>query len=160
MGKTKKNKKPDNVIVQNRKARFDYEILDTFEAGLVLTGSEVKALREGKGNINEAYAVVTGGELWLLNASIAPYSNASTHQMHEERRTRKILMHKKEIQYLSDQREKDGLTLVPLQLHWKRGKVKVLVGVGKGKKKFDKRETIKRREWGRQQRAMLKHKVR
>lgn len=155
MGKKSKSQANSNVIAQNKKARFDYEILETFEGGLVLAGSEVKSLREGHGNITESYAVFKDGEIFLLNAFIAPYSHGG-YANHDERRTRKILLHKKEILKLKQEKEAKQMTIVPLKLYWKRGKVKVELALVKGKKKHDKRATIKERDWNRQQQRLLK----
>lgn len=154
MGK-KTSKKPNNLIADNRKVRFDYEIIETVEGGLVLTGSEVKSLREGHGNITEAYGVFQSGEFFLLNAFIAPYSHGGYAQ-HEERRTRKILCHRKEIDRLKKQKEVESLTVVPLRLYWKSGNVKVEMALVKGKKNIDKRATIKKREWDIEKQRLLK----
>lgn len=154
----KKKKKPDNVITENRKARHNYEILDTYEAGVVLEGSEVKALREGKGNLDECYAVITDNEAFLLNCHIGEYSHAGT-ITHDPRRSRKLLLHRSEIFKLKEHREREGLTLVPLRLYWKKGKVKALIAVAKGKKKHDKRDAKKEQDWQRSRRRMLKQSV-
>lgn len=154
----KTTKKPDNVITQNRKARHNYEILDTYEAGIVLQGSEVKALREGRGNLDECYAVITGNEAFLLNCHIGEYSHAGT-ITHDPRRSRKLLLHKGEIEQLKQNRDREGLTLVPLKMYWKKGNVKVLIAVAKGKKKHDKRHSQKEQDWQRSRRRMLKQSV-
>lgn len=148
-----------SLICQNKKARFDYSIEDTFEGGLVLTGSEVKSLREGHGNITESYAVFKENELYLLNAFIAPYSNGG-YANHEERRSRKVLLHRKEIDRLSLRKQQEGATLVPLKLYWKQGKVKVEIALAKGKKKHDKRQSVKERDWNKQKQRMLKERNR
>lgn len=152
-------KKGDSsTICLNRRARFDYEILDTYEGGLVLQGTEVKSIRAGNISINEAYAAFTAHELWLINAHISPYENAG-YSGHEERRSRKILLHKKELEKLRQARETKGLTLIPLRIYWKYGRAKIELGLAKGKKTVDKRETIKRREWDRQKNRVLKQSV-
>lgn len=152
----KKPNKPDNVISENRKARHNYDILDTVEGGLMLTGTEVKALREGKGDISEAYGVFKGDEMFLMNANIAEYSHGNQLN-HEPRRTRKILLHKKEIIELRMQREREQVTIVPLRLYWVRGKVKVLLAVAKGRKKQDKRQALKEKDWQRSRARLLKN---
>ena len=154
----KKKKKPDNAITENRKARHNYEILDTYEAGVVLVGSEVKALREGRGNLDECYAVITGNEAFLLNCHIGEYSHAGA-ITHDPRRSRKLLLHRGEIDRLKEHREREGLTLIPLRLYWKTGKVKAAIGVAKGKKKHDKRESQKEQDWQRSRRRMLKNSL-
>lgn len=151
----KKPKAESNIIAQNKKARFDYELLDFYEAGLVLTGSEVKSLREGHGNITEAYAVFKDGEIFLLNGYIAEYRNGG-YANHEDRRTRKLLLHAKEIQNLREEKERGGLTIVPTKLYWKNGKVKIELAVARGKKQHDKRDTEKKRDWNRQKARLLK----
>jgi SsrA-binding protein len=132
-------------IARNRRARHGYHILDTWEAGIVLTGSEVKSLRNGKANITDAYGIVREGEVQLLNLHISPYEQASYFN-HEPTRTRKLLLHKREIKKMIGAVERQGLTLVPLELYFKRGKVKVALGLGKGKKLYDKRADEKRRD--------------
>ncbi len=141
--KTKvKNQAPPSL--ENRKARFRFEILETIEAGLVLVGTEVKSLRKGKGNLVEAYALVKNNELILINLHIQAYEHGNQFN-HEETRTRKLLLHKKEIQHLRSSIEAKGLALVPLKLYFNhKGKVKILLGLGKGKKLFDKRESEKK----------------
>jgi SsrA-binding protein len=132
-------------IAKNRRARHDYSILDTYEAGLVLTGSEVKSLRDGKANLSDAYGIVRNGELFLLNLHISPYERAS-YNNHEPTRTRKLLLHKREIRRLIGAVERQGLTLVPLELYFKRGVAKVAMALGKGKKQHDKRDAEKQRD--------------
>jgi SsrA-binding protein len=133
------------MIARNRRARHDYQILDTWEAGIVLTGSEVKSLREGKANISDAYGIVKDGEVHLLNLHISPYEKAS-HFNHEPTRTRKLLLHKREIRKMIGAVERQGLTLVPLELYFKKGLVKVALGLGRGKKLYDKRADEKKRD--------------
>jgi len=141
-----KTEKPEKEsIARNRRARHDYQILDTWEAGIVLTGSEVKSLRNGKANISDAYGIVKEGEVHLLNLHISPYEQASYFN-HEPTRTRKLLLHRREIRRMIGAVERQGLTLVPLELYFKRGKVKVVLGLGRGKKLFDKRADEKKRD--------------
>ncbi len=132
-------------IARNRRARHDYSIIDTFEAGLVLTGSEVKSLREGKANLSDAYGIVRDGEIFLINLHISVYERAS-YNNHEPTRTRKLLLHKREIGRLIGAIERQGLTLIPLELYFKRGIAKVAIALGKGKKMHDKREDAKARD--------------
>ncbi len=132
-------------IARNKRARHDYHILDTWEAGLVLTGSEVKSLRDGKANITDSYAIVKDGEVFLLNLHISPYEKAS-HFNHEPTRTRKLLLHRKEIRKMIGAVERQGLTLIPLELYFKKGMAKVALALGKGKKLYDKRADEKRRD--------------
>ena len=137
---------PEHVsIARNKRARFDYQLLETFEAGLALTGTEVKSLRTGKANIGDAYGVVRDGEVFLLNAHIPPYEQGG-YVNHEPTRTRKLLLHRKEIRRLIGAVERQGLTLIPLELYFKRGVAKVAMALGKGKKVHDKRETQRQRD--------------
>lgn len=135
----------ENELVRNRRAWHDYEILETFETGIVLMGTEIKSLRDHGGNLGEGYVRVIKNELWLIGASIAPYRFGNIHN-HEERRDRKLLMHKREIAKLHDLVQKKGFTLLPLVLYLKKGRVKLLIGYGRGKKKADKRQAIMERE--------------
>lgn len=132
-------------IARNRAARHEYEILDTFEAGLVLTGTEVKSLRDGRANIGDAYGVVRGGELWLLNAHISPYGSGG-YVNHEPARSRKLLLHQREIRRLIGAVEREGLTLVPLELYFRGGRAKVSLALARGKKLHDKRDDARRRD--------------
>lgn len=132
-------------IARNRRARYDYHVLDSWEAGLVLSGTEVKSLRDGKANLTDAYGIVKDGEVWLLNLHISPYERG-THFNHEPTRSRKLLLHKKEIRKLIGAVERQGLTLVPLELYFKDGRAKVRLALGKGKKQHDKRADDKKRE--------------
>jgi SsrA-binding protein len=144
-------------VAENRRARYDYEILDTLEAGIMLTGTEVKSLRTGKAQITESYATPERGELWLINAHIPEYLQANRFN-HEEKRPRKLLVSKKELARLSEGVERAGNTIVPLKLYFnERGKAKLLIGLGKGKKSFDKRETEKNRVWNREKSRLMKH---
>lgn len=144
------------VIAENRRARFDYAIEDDVECGIVLEGSEVKSLREGGANIAESYANVEAGELWLINAYIAPFAQAKTWG-HDERRKRKLLVSKKELSRLWSATQREGMTLVPLRLYFNdRGVAKLKLGIAKGKKLADKRETAAKRDWNRQKQRLLK----
>jgi SsrA-binding protein len=137
---------PIKVISDNRQARYLYEIIDTYEAGIQLTGTEVKSIRMGRINLRDGYALIRNGEAWLINAHISPYQASGQYFNHEPRRTRKLLLHRREINKLVGQLEQKGLTLVPLKVYLKGSLVKVSLGLGKGKKLHDKRETIKRRQ--------------
>ena len=133
------------LIATNRRARFDYEFLDTFETGMVLLGPEVKSLRAGRANLSDAYATVRNGELWLLNAHISPYEQAGRENA-EPRRERKLLMHRTEIARLSGKVHEKGLTLVPVALYWKGGRAKCELALARGKRRYDKRQVIRQRE--------------
>jgi SsrA-binding protein len=146
-------------IVENRKAFHDYFIEERFEAGLSLEGWEVKAVRAGRAHLAEAYVVVKGGELLLLGAHIAPLSTASTHVRADPTRTRKLLMHREEINRLVGKVERAGYTLTPLNLHYKNGRIKLEVGLAKGKKQHDKRATLREREWNREQQRLLRNRT-
>ena len=143
---SKPDEKPEiESIAKNRRARHDYAIIDTWEAGIVLTGSEVKSLRDGKANLSDAYGIVRDGEIYLINLHISVYERAS-YNNHEPTRTRKLLLHKREIGRLIGAIERQGLTLIPLELYFKRGIAKVAIALGKGKKQHDKREDAKARD--------------
>lgn len=131
--------------INNRKVRFDYEILEEVEAGIVLTGTEIKSIKDGKANLKDSYGIIKNSEVFLLNMHISQYKEGNIFN-HEETRTRKLLLHKKEILKLRDKLELQGLTLVPLKLYFKKNKVKILLGLGKGKKTYDKRESIKEKD--------------
>jgi len=137
---------PIKIISDNRKSRFLYEILETYEAGIELVGTEVKSIRAGRVNLQDGYGIIRNGEAWLLNVHISPYNASAQYFNHDPRRTRKLLLHKKEINKLIGLLEQQGLTLVPLKMYFKKGLVKISLGVGKGKKLHDKRETLKRRQ--------------
>ncbi len=139
------NKHEIQSIARNKRARFDYHILETFEAGLVLQGTEVKSLREGKANISDAYGIIRDGEAFLLNLHISPYERGG-YTNHEPGRTRKLLLHRKEIRRLIGAVERQGLTLIPLELYFKDGVAKVALALGKGKQLHDKRETERNRD--------------
>lgn len=144
------------VIAENRRARFDYAIEDDLEVGIVLQGSEVKSLRENSANVTECYAEVEDGELWLVNSYIAPYNRAMF--PHEERRRRKLLVSRKELSKLWNETQRKGMTLVPLVLYFNhKGIAKMKIGIAKGKKNHDKRETAAKRDWGRQKQRLLKN---
>lgn len=145
-------------IVENRKARHDYSIEERFEAGIVLEGWEVKAIRAGRAQLAEAYVIVRGAELFLIGAHITPLPEASTHIKPDAVRTRKLLMHAGEIAKLIGKVERAGYTLVPLDLHYVRGRVKLQVGLAKGKRQYDKRATEKEREWQRDKQRLLKQR--
>jgi SsrA-binding protein len=132
-------------LVSNRRAGYNYEILETFEAGIALQGTEIKSLRDNGGSLQEAYVKVQGNELWLTGCTIAPYRYGNIHN-HDEKRERKLLMHKREIHKLLNASQISGLALIPLSFYLKNGRVKVKIAIGKGKKTFDKRETIKERD--------------
>ncbi|MCB8836573.1 SsrA-binding protein SmpB [Aurantimonas sp. VKM B-3413] len=152
-----KKKAPDsNVAAENRKARFNYEIVDTLEAGLVLTGTEVKSLRGGKASIAESYATEEGGELWLINSNLPEYLQANRFN-HNPKRRRKILVHRSQLAKLAGAVQKDGMTLVPLRIYFNdKGTAKLLLALAKGKNAPDKRQTIKERDWNRQKQRLLK----
>lgn len=133
------------IEIQNKKAKFDYEIIDTYEAGIVLTGTEIKSIRAGKAQLKDSYATIKNREVFLLNMHISQYKQGNIFN-HNETRTRKLLLHKKEILKLRDKVEIGGFTLVPIKLYFKGNKAKILLGVAKGKKEYDKRETIKKRD--------------
>jgi SsrA-binding protein len=140
---------PIKIIATNRKARHDYHIETTFEAGMVLTGSEIKSIRAGQVNLKDGFATIRNGEVWLVNTHIAPYHQAS-YTNHEARRERKLLMHRYEINRLSGKLQEKGLTLIPLQLYLKNSRAKVELGLARGKKLHDKRESLREREDRRQ----------
>ena len=151
--------KAQRIVADNRKAFFDYHVLETVEAGLVLLGTEVKAIREGRVNLRDSYARLENGEIWLMNVHISPYSHTG-YAHHDERRQRKLLLHKHEIMKLAGRVQEKGLTLVPLQLYFKSGRLKLALGLVKGKQAPDKRETIRRRETDRETRAAIKSRSR
>ena len=159
MAEKSEREKAQKLIADNRKAFHDYHVLDQWEAGLALLGTEVKAIREGRVNLRDSYARLDNGEVWLMNVHISPYSH-SGYSFHEERRQRKLLLHAHEIQKLTGKIKEKGLTLVPLQLYFKQGLVKVALALVKGKQAHDKRETIRRREVDRETRAAVKARSR
>ena len=146
------------VVAENRKARFNYEIVDTYEAGLVLTGTEVKSLREGKANIAESYASDEGGEMWLINAYLPEYLQANRFN-HEPRRHRKLLLHRKQLDKLIGAVQRDGRTIIPTKLYWnEKGLAKLEIALAKGKKLHDKREATADRDWARDKARLLRDK--
>ncbi|MER5171931.1 SsrA-binding protein SmpB [Thioclava sp. GXIMD2076] len=156
-------KKPSSenngLIAENRQARYHYAVEDTLEAGIVLTGSEVKSLRNGRANIAESYASVEEAELWLINGNIEKYAQAKTFG-HEERRKRKLLVSKRELSRLWNATQREGMTIVPLKMYFNdKGFVKLLIGIAKGKKVADKRATEAKRDWNRQKQRLLKQNM-
>ena len=133
------------IEIKNRKALYDYTISDTYEAGIVLTGTEIKSIREGKANLKDSYAIIKNGECFILGMHISPYDNGNRFN-HDETRTRKLLLHKGEILKIRDKIEIKGYTLVPIKLYFSKNKAKLLLGIGKGKKVYDKRESLKEKD--------------
>lgn len=160
MNKEKQRKKPAEEVARtiavNRRARYDYFIEDHYEAGLVLQGWEVKSLREGRAQVADAYVKVIGEEAWLVGAHFTPPSGTSTHIHPDPTRTRKLLLHADELRKLVGKVQRAGYTLVPLDLHWNRGRAKLEVGLAKGKKQHDKRADIKQRDWQREKGRLLR----
>lgn len=142
--------------IKNRKATFDYEIEDIYEAGIVLKGTEIKSIREGRANLKDSYAIIKNGEAFLLNMHVSHYDKGNIFN-HEETRTRKLLLNKKEIYKLRDLIERDGYTLIPLKLYFKGNKAKIAIGVARGKKNYDKRESIKKKDMNREIQKQLKN---
>lgn len=156
MGKQSK-KQPDNrTIATNKKARHDYAIEETFEAGLMLEGWEVKSLRASRAQLKESYVILKDGAAWLIGAHFSPLQNCSTHITPDPVRTRKLLLHERELAKLVRAKEREGYTIVPLDLHWTRQHAKATIALAKGKKQHDKRETSKQRDWDRERHRMLK----
>ena len=146
----------NKIVAENRKARFNYEILDTYEAGIMLTGTEVKSLRDGKANIAESYASDEGNEIWLINSHLPEYLQANRFN-HEPRRRRKLLLSKREISRLRVGINREGMTLVPLKIYFnEKGRAKLELALAKGKKLHDKRETVKERDWKRDQARLMR----
>jgi SsrA-binding protein len=144
------------VVADNRKARFNYFIDETLEAGVALTGTEVKSLRQGKATIGESYADTRGGEIWLINSNIPEYQQANRFN-HAPKRPRKLLLHRRQINKLIGAVEREGMTLVPLKLYFnERGRAKLLLAIAKGKKLHDKRESEKKRDWGREKGRLMR----
>jgi SsrA-binding protein len=146
----------DHPLAQNKKAGHDYNILETVEAGIVLTGTEIKSVRSRRINLKDGFAQIHHGEIWLMNVHISPYDQGNRFN-HDPLRNRKLLLHKKEIAHLANETSNQGVTLVPLKVYLKHGFAKVLLGVAKGKHEFDKRETIKKRDQQREIQRVLKH---
>jgi SsrA-binding protein len=159
MAEKTERQKAEKYLAENRKALHDYEVLETFEAGMVLVGTEVKSIRDGRVNLRDSYARVEGDEVFVFNVHISPYSNRG-YADHEPLRKRKLLLHRAEIRKLIGRTVEKGLTLVPLRMYLKNGRVKMAVSLARGKKMHDKRETIKRREQDRETRAAVKSKQR
>ena len=145
------------IIADNRKAHHDYHLLETFEAGMVLLGTEVKSIREGGANLRDSFARIESGEVWVYNIHISPYRNRG-YSDHDPKRRRKLLLHRQEIRKLIGKTVERGMTLVPVRMYFKNGRVKVAVSLARGKKEHDKRETIKRRETARETRAAVKER--
>lgn len=154
-----KKKKQDNsnTIAQNRKARHDYFVEQEYEAGLALEGWEAKSLRAGRAQLKESYVLIKGGELFLIGAHFSPLTSTSTHVHADPVRSRKLLLHRKEISQLIGSVERKGYTLVPLTLYWKKGRAKLKIALARGKKQYDKRATIKQREWDREKQRLMKY---
>ena len=151
-----KSERPRRVVADNRKARFNYEIGETFEAGIALTGTEVKSLRQGKATIAESYADARGGELWLVNANIPEYLQANRFN-HAPKRPRKLLLHKRQINKLIGAVAREGMTLIPLKLYFnEQGRAKIELALAKGKKLHDKRETERKRDWNREKSRLMR----
>ncbi|MCB1467585.1 MAG: SsrA-binding protein SmpB [Rhizobiaceae bacterium] len=158
MAPGKKSDPNNKIAAENRKARFSYEILDTIEAGLVLTGTEVKSLRLGQANIQESYASLEDGGIWLINSYVPEYLQGNRFN-HEPRRRRKLLLNKREMARLGQAVDREGMTMVPLKIYFNdRGRAKLLLAVGRGKKLHDKRETEKKRDWAREKGRLLKER--
>lgn len=144
------------IEILNRKAKFDYEIIENYEAGIVLTGTEIKSIKLGKANLKDSYCIIRNNEIFILNMHINAYDYGNIFN-HEETRTRKLLLHKKEILKLKNNLELNGLTIIPLKLYFKKNKAKLLIGLAKGKHNYDKRETIKKRDQERELKKYLKN---
>ncbi len=144
------------IVADNRQARFQYEIIETFEAGLVLQGTEVKSIREGRVNLRDGFALIRDAEAWLFNVHVSPHQTAAQYFNHDPLRTRKLLLHREEIRKLIGKVEQKGLTLVPMKMYLKKGYVKVTIGLGKGKKLHDKREDLKQKQDKRDMARMMK----
>ena len=155
----KKSHKPSNVIAQNKRASFDYQLLDTFEAGVALTGWEVKSLRMGKADLADSYVLMKNGEAWLLGAHIVPLETASSHVVADPTRTRKLLLHKKELAKILAATSQKGQACVCTQLYWKGHLVKARLALAAGKKSHDKRDTQKDRDWDRQKQRIIRDNV-
>ena len=156
----KKSKINSNQVAANKRARFDYHIDETFEAGLQLHGWEVKSIRSGKANLSDTYVVVRNGEAYLLNAQITPLESASTHVIADPTRSRKLLLHKKELATIHGALSKKGHSCVPLEMYWKGPYVKIKIGLAQGKKQHDKRDTIRDREWSIEKQRTIRHRAR
>ena len=157
MNKNQKSVKKTSQIAQNKRAWHDYHIQETIEAGMKLEGWEVKSLREGRSQLTEGYVNIKKGEAWLVGTHISPLNTVSTHYTPDPKRARKLLLNKFEINSLVGSVDRKGFTLVPLKLYWKRGNVKLEIGLGKGKQLHDKRHTLKEKDWSRQKDRMMKN---
>ena len=155
--KGKKKTSPGSTIALNRKAKFDYHLEEKYEAGMVLEGWEVKSMRAGRVQLKESYVIIQNGELFLFGAHISPLTSTSTHNVADPTRMRKLLLNRREISHLIGSVEREGYTLVPVALYWKRGRAKLEIALAKGKKQHDKRSAIKEREWKRDKERLLKH---
>lgn len=158
MAGKKKKTVDNNTIAVNKRAFHDYHIESKIQSGVVLQGWEVKSMRQGRAQISEGYVIIKKGEAWLIGANIVPLTSASTHVVPDSGRTRKLLLTRKEIENLRGLIERKGHNLVPLSLYWKANKVKLEIGLAKGKKKYDKRQAEKDHQWNRQKERLLKHK--
>lgn len=159
MSKRKTKPSGDRTVALNRKARHDYFIEERFEAGLSLEGWEVKSMRAGRVNIQESYVTIKDGEAWLIGAHISPLTTASTHVTPNPTRSRKLLLHRNELNRLVGSVEREGYTLIPLDIHWTRGRAKLEIGLAKGKKMHDKRADKRDRDWARDKQRLLKHRA-
>ncbi|MEP9378262.1 SsrA-binding protein SmpB [Aquabacter sp. CN5-332] len=158
MTEKKKKELPRKVVADNRRARFDYDIGEIFEAGITLTGTEVKSLRSGKATVGESYAAAKAGEMWLYNAFIPEYLEANRFN-HETRRPRKLLLHKRQINKLANAVEREGMTVVALKIYFnEQGRAKVELALAKGRKAHDKREAVKERDWGRDKARLMRER--
>lgn len=158
MSEKKKKDLPRKVVADNRRARFDYDIGEVFEAGIALTGTEVKSLRNGKATVGESYAAAKAGEMWLYNAFIPEYLEANRFN-HETRRPRKLLLHKRQISKLAHAVEREGMTVVPLKIYFnEQGRAKVEIALAKGRKTHDKREAVKERDWSRDKARLMRER--
>jgi len=160
MSKKQTNKKQNSTIALNRKARHEYFLEDRFEAGISLQGWEVKSIRLGKVNLSDSYVVINDGQAYLFGAQIQPLNSASTHVVCDPERSRKLLLHKRELDKLIGAKERDGYTLIATAMYWKACWVKLEFHLAKGKKSFDKRDDIKDRDWSREKERMMKHSKR
>ena len=155
--KGKKKTSSGSTIALNKKAKFDYHLEEKYEAGMVLEGWEVKSMRAGRVQLKESYVIIRNGELFLFGAHISPLTSTSTHNVADPTRMRKLLLNRREISHLIGSVEREGYTLVPVALYWKRGRAKLEIALAKGKKQHDKRSAIKEREWKRDKERLLKH---
>lgn len=160
MSKKKENKDTGSTIALNKRARHEYSLGERYEAGIALQGWELKAIRAGRANIGESYAMVLRGEVFLIGSQITPLISASTHVVADDRRTRKLLLHKHEIDKLVGKVERDGYTLVPTAMYWKGNKIKLEIALAKGKQAHDKRDAAKERDWQREKQRVMRAKNR